>query len=413
METAGPIRGGLKRGRRGYEGKFLMTGKRLAVAAAYCVLAAPGALAQKAPPVNAGPATAVPPSPPAVLVAPAAKNVQWPRLLPDKSPAETTPQTWTPQELEQAHTRCNALLKGLDAVVVPETPMREGSACGTPAPMKLISVGKSPQVALSPPPIVTCDMVATLARWLERDVQPLARKHLGAPVVRIETMSSYSCRNAYGRAHGRVSEHGKANAVDIGSFVTARGRAALVVADWGPTARQIAAQEAADQAAPTKAQSQARSRGEAQTPSQPGPAQVGPVQPSVVPAQGGLAQPGRSVAPTRPAAAAATTIVPLDLRPGVTIGIPGITLDVSGASDRSLSSFGLMAPSRLGGPKPPPAAAGPPVVAPDGKTDFLRAAHRSACKVFNTVLGPEANNAHLNHFHLDMAERVQHTKICD
>ena len=72
-----------------------------------------------------------------------------------------------------------------------------------------------------------------------------------------------------------------------------------------------------------------------------------------------------------------------------------------------------MAPSRLGGPKPPPAAAEPPVVAPDGKTDFLRAAHRSACKVFNTVLGPEANNAHLNHFHLDMAERVQHTKICD
>ena len=77
-------------------------------------------------------------------------------------------------------------------------------------------------------------------------MQPLARKHLGAPIVRIETMSSYSCRNAYGRAHGRLSEHGKANAVDIGSFVTARGQAALVVADWGPTARQIAAQAAAD-----------------------------------------------------------------------------------------------------------------------------------------------------------------------
>ena len=49
--------------------------------------------------------------------------------------------------------------------------------------MKLISIGRSPQVALSPPPTVTCDMVATLARWLERDVQPLARKHLGAPIV--------------------------------------------------------------------------------------------------------------------------------------------------------------------------------------------------------------------------------------
>ena len=80
-----------------------------------------------------------------------------------------------------------------------------------------------------------------------------------------------------------------------------------------------------------------------------------------------------------------------------------------GASDRAPSSFGLMSPSRLGGPKPLPAA-GPPVT-PDGKTDFLRAVHRSACKAFNTVLGPEANNAHLNHFHLDMARyRVDGTR---
>src|SRR6202008_1399357 len=105
-------------------------------------------------------------------------------------------------------------------------------------PMKLISIGRSPQVALTPPPTVTCEMVATLTRWMEREVQPLARKDLGGPIVRIATMSSYSCRNAYGRVHGRVSEHGKANAVDIGSFITARGQAALVVADWGPTARQ-------------------------------------------------------------------------------------------------------------------------------------------------------------------------------
>ena len=103
--------------------------------------------------------------------------------------------------------------------------------------------------------------------------------------------------------------------------------------------------------------------------------------------------------------------MPLDLRPGMTIGIPGITLDMPGASGRSPSSFGMAPPSRLGGPKPPPEAA--PAANPDGKTDFLRAAHRSACKLFNTVLGPEANNAHLNHFHLDMAERIKNTKICE
>jgi hypothetical protein len=98
------------------------------------------------------------------------------------------------------------------------------------------------------------------------------------------------------------------------------------------------------------------------------------------------------------------------LRPGMTLGIPGITLQMPGSSDRSLPSFG-MAPSRLGGPKPP-VYIGPPVAA-DAKTDFLRAVHRSACKTFNTVLGPEANNAHLNHFHLDLAERIKNTKICE
>ena len=36
---------------------------------------------------------------------------------------------------------------------------------------------------------------------------------------------------------------------------------------------------------------------------------------------------------------------------------------------------------------------------------FLRDIHASACKVFGTVLGPEANNAHRNHFHVDMAKR--------
>jgi hypothetical protein len=43
---------------------------------------------------------------------------------------------------------------------------------------------------------------------------------------------------------------------------------------------------------------------------------------------------------------------------------------------------------------------------------FLRGAHRAACQIFGTVLGPEANSAHKNHFHVDMAER-KHQAICE
>lgn len=35
--------------------------------------------------------------------------------------------------------------------------------------------------------------------------------------------------------------------------------------------------------------------------------------------------------------------------------------------------------------------------------DFLRALHTSACRRFGTVLGPDYNAAHYNHFHMDMS----------
>ena len=50
---------------------------------------------------------------------------------------------------------------------------------------------------------------------------------------------------------------------------------------------------------------------------------------------------------------------------------------------------------------PPPAKAVP--VSADAQ--FLRAIHAGACHVFGTVLGPEANEAHRDHFHLDMKHR--------
>lgn len=38
---------------------------------------------------------------------------------------------------------------------------------------------------------------------------------------------------------------------------------------------------------------------------------------------------------------------------------------------------------------------------------FLLRLHQSACKRFGTVLGPDYNNAHANHFHFDMAQSMK------
>ena len=39
--------------------------------------------------------------------------------------------------------------------------------------------------------------------------------------------------------------------------------------------------------------------------------------------------------------------------------------------------------------------------------EFLRRLHQSACKRFGTVLGPDYNGSHANHFHFDMAQSMK------
>ncbi|HTH28942.1 MAG TPA: extensin family protein [Sphingobium sp.] len=43
---------------------------------------------------------------------------------------------------------------------------------------------------------------------------------------------------------------------------------------------------------------------------------------------------------------------------------------------------------------------------------FLRTVHASACKRFSTVLGPDYNAAHYNHFHFDMGARGNRGGYC-
>ncbi len=52
------------------------------------------------------------------------------------------------------------------------------------------------------------------------------------------------------------------------------------------------------------------------------------------------------------------------------------------------------------------------IASPDVRMIFLHLIHKKACGIFTTVLGPEANAAHENHFHLDLAPR-QRNPFCE
>ncbi len=289
--------------------------------------------------------------------------------------------------------RCATLLKNIEAVYIPIDPIYEGG-CGTASPVQLMALGKNPQVVISPPAVVTCDMVAALHGWLQKDIQPSARKLLGSPIVKIENMSSYSCRNAYGRAKTRLSEHGRANALDIRGFLTASGQGADLLADWGPTMRDAragelaAAKAAAIKAAALKADADRQSMADAARKAGTDTGSRQPVDAGTIP--GGVGTLIEGVPRVR-------VLTPGQLETGTT-----------GAA------FG---PQKLGGPRAAEKGQGPAAAQPKGaavdhtttaehrRQKFLRDAHASACRTFNTVLGPEANNAHRNHFHVDMAER--------
>jgi hypothetical protein len=79
---------------------------------------------------------------------------------------------------------------------------------------------------------MTCPLARQFARWTREAVQPAARAWLGGEVVKIETMGSYACRPVNGQSGNRLSEHGRANAVDVSAFVLAGGRRVTVLDGW-------------------------------------------------------------------------------------------------------------------------------------------------------------------------------------
>lgn len=350
------------------------------------------------PAVAESPAAVVPDS--AKPEAPEAKREpDWPKVLPDASAdVEAKPDVWSEDEITEAKAYCDKVLRGVEAVLEPAEPIKQGD-CGAPAPVKLISIGSSPEVELSPPVTVTCDMVIKLADWIKNDLQDLAKTHLGAPVIRMSTMSSYSCRNAYGRKKTRLSEHGRANAVDVGSFTTSTGMEVDLLAGWGMTARDVKAVIAAAKAAAEKAAAEKAAAVKAAAAEQAGASKL-----TTMKASGVVIT--KAPEPKAPAKAAADTSawnVRLEAKAGDRAPTSRKT---GGTAGRKADKQDFTVASHLGGPDAGltgAAAAGPDPN--DRASQFLRAAHSSACRRFGTVLGPEANEAHRNHFHLDMAER--------
>lgn len=77
---------------------------------------------------------------------------------------------------------------------------------------------------------MTCSTMAALYIWEHDVVRPQAETLLGSRIEEVLTYGSYSCRNIAGT--NRLSEHGRANAIDIIGFRLEDGREVQVREQW-------------------------------------------------------------------------------------------------------------------------------------------------------------------------------------
>ena len=86
---------------------------------------------------------------------------------------------------------------------------------------------------------MTCPAARGLARWTREAVQSAALQWMKSRVARIESFGSYSCRPVNGVSGNRLSEHGRANAVDIAAFVFENGRRVTVLQGWNGEEEEV------------------------------------------------------------------------------------------------------------------------------------------------------------------------------
>ncbi len=108
------------------------------------------------------------------------------------------------------------------------TEKRGRITCG--APEVVVYRGGPGKIAYRPQPVLTCGMALALA-YYETLMQREALAELGSPIVRIDQLGTYACREVAAYP-GTVSEHAYANAIDLARFTLKSGAVVEVSRDF-------------------------------------------------------------------------------------------------------------------------------------------------------------------------------------
>jgi hypothetical protein len=151
-----------------------------------------------------------------------------------ESPSAAKPPAGSDKPAEQAApvtsaapqpSACRAALTE-DIAIAPSIPDIHGAGgCGGTDLVRLeaIVLPDKHRVAVTPAATLRCSMATAIADWVRTDIVPITEK-LGSEISGLDNFDSYECRGFNRIPGAHLSEHGRANALDVRAFKLADGR---------------------------------------------------------------------------------------------------------------------------------------------------------------------------------------------
>ena len=128
--------------------------------------------------------------------------------------------------------QCRALLAAAGIAATPVPDYDAGPGCRVTGAVRVSNVGLPLDHSL----VLTCPMAAALTVWSREVVRPAVRAGLHTGAAALTDFGSLNCRRIAGSA--RMSEHARANAIDITGVRLDRGPPLTIARDWSdPGAR--------------------------------------------------------------------------------------------------------------------------------------------------------------------------------
>jgi hypothetical protein len=173
----------------------------------------------------------------AVSAAPASANpavgpVPLPRPRPAEAPVTSAPVGQKPPAAEKSTTQaapapsaCRLALTESIAIAPSIASITGPGDCGGDDLVRLEAIvlpDKKGRVALKPAAVLRCGMASAIADWIRTDMAPVAEAQ-GTRLSGLDNFDSFECRGQNRVVGARLSEHGRANALDVRALKLASG----------------------------------------------------------------------------------------------------------------------------------------------------------------------------------------------